>query len=106
MKQTTRANFAQEVFQSELPVLADFYADWCAPCRMLGPTIHQLAEEREGALKVVQVNVSQDPELAAAFGVESIPTLIYFQGGKVKGKSVGLIQKDALEEKLRAWEGH
>lgn len=95
--------FEQEVLQSELPVLVDFYADWCGPCQMMAPVVHQLAEEYEGKVKMVKVNVDQAQELAISFGVSSIPTLAYFQGGQMKGSSVGFMPREDLERKLAQW---
>ena len=104
MKKVNSKDFEQEVLQSALPVLVDFYADWCGPCRMLGPIIHQLAEEYEGKIKVVQVNVDQSPDLAAAFRVANIPTLLFFRGGQIKGAYTGFCEKEDLEQKLHTWE--
>ena len=104
MKKVNGKDFEQEVLQSALPVLVDFYADWCGPCRMLGSIIHQLAEEYEGKIKVVQVNVDQSPDLAAAFRVASIPTLLFFRGGQIKGSYTGFCEKEDLEQKLHTWE--
>ncbi len=104
MKKVNSKDFEQEVLQSALPVLVDFYADWCGPCRMLGPIIHQLAEEYEGKIKVVQVNVDQSPDLAAAFRVANIPTLLFFRGGQIKGSYTGFCEKEDLEQKLHTWE--
>lgn len=103
MTKITEENFDREVLQSELPVLVDFYADWCGPCRMMAPVVHQLAEDCAGRMKAVQVNVDEAPALAASFGVSSIPTLAYFQDGKLQGSSVGFLPREALEEKLAAW---
>lgn len=103
MNEVNNSNFTQEVLQSELPVLVDFYADWCGPCKMLSPVISQLAEEYAGTIKVVKVNVDQAPTLASSFGISSIPTLLYFRDGKVKGTSVGMSRKEDLERKLHAW---
>jgi thioredoxin 1 len=103
MKEVNSSTFTQEVLQSELPVLVDFYADWCGPCRMLSPTVHQLAEDYKGRLKVVQVNVDRAGDLAGAFGVSSIPTLICFRDGRALGRSVGLTGKAELEQRLRSW---
>ena len=77
----TKENFAQEVLQSEKPVLLDFWASWCGPCRMLSPIVDEVAEERTD-VKVGKVNVDEQPELAGEFGVMSIPTLLVFKGGK------------------------
>jgi len=97
------SSFKQEVIQSDLPVLVDFFADWCGPCRMLGPILEQLAQQYAGRVKIVKLNVDQSPELAASFGISSIPALLYFRNGKVRGTSVGLLSKEDLERKLNAW---
>ena len=103
MTEVNKTTFEREVLQSSLPVLVDFYADWCGPCQMMAPVIHQLAEEYEGKVKMVKVNVDQAQELAMSFGVSSIPTLAYFQGGQVKGASVVFLPKESLEQKLAQW---
>ena len=103
MKEINSSSFKQEVLQSDLPVLVDFYAGWCGPCRMLAPVMQQLAEEYAGKVKMVKLNVDQSPELASSFGINRIPALLYFQGGQVKGSSVGLASKADLERKLNAW---
>ena len=103
MMELNGGNFRQEVLQSQLPVLVDFYADWCGPCRMLAPVMRQLAEEYDGRVKIAKCNVDQSPELAAFYGISSIPALLCFQGGQVKGTSVGLSSKEDLERKLAAW---
>ncbi len=103
MKEINSSSFKQEVLQSDLPVLVDFYAGWCGPCRMLAPVMQQLAEEYAGKVKMVKLNVDQSPELASSFGINSIPALLYFQGGQVKGSSAGLVSKADLERKLNAW---
>ena len=84
----TKENFAQEVLQSEKPVLLDFWASWCGPCRMLSPIVDEVAEER-GDVKVGKVNVDEQPELAGEFGVMSIPTLLVFRGRKLVNQAVG-----------------
>ena len=97
----TEQNFEQEVLQSDKPVLVDFWAPWRGPCRMLAPTVAQIAEEMEGIAKVGKVNVDEQPGLAARFGISSIPTLIVFEIGKVRSNSVGVIPKSAIENMLR-----
>ena len=85
----TAANFENEVLNSDKPVLLDFYADWCGPCKMLAPVLHEIAEENIGALKVGKINVDEQMELAMRFQVSSIPMLVVFKDGKVVTKSVG-----------------
>lgn len=104
MKQINSSSFSQEVIQSDLPVLVDFFADWCGPCRMLAPVMEQIAEEYEGKVKFVKLNVDQSPQLAASFGINSIPALLYFKNGQVKGTSVGFTRREDLVRKLKVWE--
>ena len=85
----TKENFETEVLSSELPVLVDFWADWCGPCRMVAPILEEMARDLEGKIKVGKVNVDEQGELAAMFGVSSIPTMIVFKDGKAVAKSVG-----------------
>lgn len=93
-------NFKDEVLSSDQPVLVDFWADWCAPCRMIGPTIDQLAADYEGRVKVGKVNVDDHPALATEFHINSIPTLLLFRGGQVVEKFVGLTSKEQLEQAI------
>ena len=95
----TKENFAQEVLQSEKPVLLDFWASWCGPCRMLSPIVDEVAEER-GDVKVGKVNVDEQPELAGEFGVMSIPTLLVFEQGKLVRQAVGARSKAGVLELL------
>ena len=95
----TKENFAQEVLQSEKPVLLDFWASWCGPCRMLSPIVDEVAEER-GDVKVGKVNVDEQPELAGEFGVMSIPTLLVFEQGKLVRQAVGARPKDSVLDLL------
>ena len=93
----TEENFEQEVLSSDKPVLVDFWATWCGPCRMLAPTIAKIAEEQEGKVKVCKVDVDECPELAARYGISSIPTLMVFEDGGVKASSVGVQSKGQIE---------
>ena len=92
----TAANFENEVLRSDKPVLLDFYADWCGPCKMLSPVLHELAEEKSGTLKVGKVNVDEQPELAGQFRIMSIPTLMVFRGGQAAAVKVGVTPKEEL----------
>ena len=85
----TAANFENEVLNSDKPVLLDFYADWCGPCKMLAPVVHEIAEENAGTIKVGKINVDEQMELAMRFQVSSIPMLVVFKNGKAVAKSVG-----------------
>jgi thioredoxin 1 len=96
----TDANFESEVLKSETPVLVDFFADWCGPCRMQGPIVEELASEMAGKAKVAKLNVDTAPETAQKYGVMSIPTIIVFAGGEVKKTLVGLQTKEALKAEL------
>ena len=91
----TKENFKQEVLESKIPVLVDFYADWCGPCRMLAPVIDEISAERED-IKVCKVNVDNDQDLAAAYGVMSIPSLFVFKNGEVTNHALGAIPKATI----------
>ena len=98
----TKQNFETEVLQSELPVLVDFYADWCGPCKMMAPVIDKLAEEMSGKMKVGKLNVDEEPELAMKYRVVSIPTFLIFIDGEVKATCVGAMSATQLQEKVEA----
>lgn len=98
----TQANFQEEVISNDQPVLVDFWATWCPPCRAIAPSIEELATEYEGRAKVVKVDVDQNPELAAEFGIRSIPSILYFKDGKVVDTLLGAVPKRTLADKLDA----
>ncbi len=89
-----------EIVASEIPCMVDFWAPWCGPCRMIAPVIEEIAREMKGNMKVVKVNVDDYPELAERFGIMSIPTLLFFKNGEIKGKIVGAVPKREILKKL------
>jgi len=97
MMQFTDANFEQEVLKSEKPVLVDFWAPWCGPCRAVGPVVEDLAEVYKGRVKVGKINIDDNPKTATTYGVMSIPTLILFNKGDIMDKLIGLSPKERLE---------
>lgn len=96
----TKGNFEDEVLKSEIPVLVDFWASWCGPCKMLAPTVAQIAEEYSGKIKVGKVNVDEEESLSREYGIVSIPTVILFKNGKPEKTSVGLVPKETLVSML------
>jgi thioredoxin 1 len=96
--QGSDATFEQEVLKSELPVLVDFWAPWCGPCRIIAPAVEAIAAERAGKLKVVKLNVDDNPATSQKYGITGIPTLILFKGGDVKETVIGVVPRTKLEE--------
>ncbi len=97
----TKENFEAEALKANVPVLVDFWASWCGPCRMVSPIVDEIAEESDGSYKVGKVNVDEQPELASQFGVMSIPTLLVLENGKVKNTAVGARPKEFILGLLR-----
>ncbi len=96
----TKDNFQKEVIESDVPVLIDFWATWCGPCKMLSPVIAEIAQEYEGKIKVGKVNVDEERELAVSFKVSSIPLVVLIKDGKIAGEAVGYRKKDQLLQTL------
>ena len=96
----TSGNFESEVLNSDIPVLVDFWASWCGPCRMLAPVIEEIAKEYDGKIKVGKVNVDNEQELAIKFKIVSIPTVLLFKNGEIADKSIGFKTKKEFEEML------
>ena len=97
----TASNFHDEVISSQIPVLVDFWAPWCGPCRMFSPVLDQVAQENPDTIKIAKVNVDEDPELAGQFGVMSIPTVVLVKQGQVVSQSVGAMSKHQVEAMIR-----
>ncbi len=100
VKHTSEQMFEQDVVQSPVPVLVDFHADWCGPCRMLAPTLERIAQEFVGRATIVKVNVDTEPGLANQFRVASIPTLVFMRDGQVAGRTAGLVSETGLRDAL------
>lgn len=100
--EVNESNFQQEVLESPTPVLVDFWAPWCMPCRILEPIIEKLAEENLGKLKVCRLNTNENQYIAAQYGIQGIPTLIVFNGGQEVGRNVGVMPKEKIQEKLNS----
>ncbi|HZH54397.1 MAG TPA: thioredoxin [Sphingobacteriaceae bacterium] len=96
----TDSNFDEVVLKSDKPVLVDFWAEWCGPCRMVGPIVEELASEYEGKAVVGKVNVDENPNISIKFGIRNIPALLYFKDGEVVDKQIGAVPKSVLADKL------
>ena len=102
VKEISSADFNTEVLASDIPVLVDFWATWCGPCKMLAPVIDELAGEYAGKVRFVKIDIDDNPEIATRYGIMSIPTVILFKGGEILSRTVGLQPKPALKSKLDA----
>ena len=100
--EVNESNFEREVLQARLPVLVDFWAEWCGPCRMLAPVLDEIAREQENHAVVAKVNIDENPALAEKYHIQSIPTLLYFEGGTVRDQVIGLVSKKVIVGKLTA----
>jgi len=98
----TETTFKTEVLESDVPVIVDFWAEWCPPCKMIAPFLEQMSEEFDGKAKICEVNVDENQNLSAQFGIRSIPTLLFFKGGEIQDQVIGAVPKDHLVSKLNA----
>ena len=98
----TDKNFEKEVLKSDLPVVVDFWAEWCGPCRMVAPVVEELAKEYENKVKIGKVDVDESPATASRYGIMSIPTLMFFKGGQIMSQLVGVVNKSELKKKIES----
>lgn len=98
----TDATFNELVLQSDKPVIVDFWAEWCGPCRMVGPIVKEISQDFEGRAVVTKLDVDSNPEVSAKFGIRNIPTILYFKNGQIVDKQVGAVPKNVLVSKLEA----
>jgi len=98
----TDSNFDQEIINSDLPAMVDFWADWCGPCKMVGPVVEELAKEYKGKVKIAKLNVDQNREVTSRYGIRNIPTMIFFKDGKVVDTIIGAYPKSFLEERIKS----
>jgi thioredoxin 1 len=103
--ETNEANFENDVLKANVPVVVDFWAEWCGPCKMLAPVLDEIATEQAGRAKIVKVNLDENQGLAERYRVQAIPTLLYFSGGEVREMTVGASSKKAILAKLQALPG-
>jgi thioredoxin 1 len=94
----TTATFEAEVVKSAIPVVADFWAEWCGPCRMIAPILKELARDYKDRLKIAKINVDEEPDLASRYGIQSIPTLLFFKGGEMVRQQIGAVPRAVLEK--------
>ena len=103
MKEINSDAFKDEVLNSDMPVVVDFFATWCGPCKMIAPILDELSSEYEGKAKIVKVDVDQSKELAIEYGIRSVPTLIFFKNGEISDKVTNVLPKDELASKIEAF---